>query len=246
MRLLRDLTLGVILLGGACAPALPAQEAASPASWAETTLASFSHTVELGLICHWTTDTPDIVHRDLQRSSTQLFQDRILKGQLMPVEAADAEAVWFLPVSFRLASHYAITWKRSGECQSTDWKKTWDIFEETRRQLPPEAPLLIRIPDESRQQVTQLKAQSCITEATLLLDDHTSGADVVAGAVRETCRNELLEQLVLRLTSGGISEEVAHRQASRFLESDELLRKISTSVLDARASASDENAASER
>jgi hypothetical protein len=114
------------------------------------------------------TDHPtDVVDRDLQRSSTQLFQDRILKGQLMPVEAADAEAVWLQPVSFRLASHYLIAWKKSGECQSTDWKRAWDMFEETRRQPRPEAPLLIRIPEESRQQVTQLKAQSCITEATL-------------------------------------------------------------------------------
>jgi hypothetical protein len=81
------------------------------------------------------TDHPtDVVDRDLQRSSTQLFQDRILKGQLMPVEAADAEAVWLQPVSFRLASHYLIAWKKSGECQSTDWKRAWDMFEETRRQ----------------------------------------------------------------------------------------------------------------
>ena len=66
------------------------------------------------------------------------------------------------------------------------------------------------------------------------------------GLLREICRDELLEQFTRRLTSSGMSDELARRQSSRFLDLDRLLRKILTGVLDARASASEDSALGER
>ena len=221
---------------------LQAEDAGTPAEQAQNTLVSMAHTVELGLVCGWTKDAPERVHQDLQRLSTHSFQQRVLQGRLMPVEAADAQATWLLPVSFRLLARNANEWKKSGECQSKDWRAAWDMFDQLRHTMPADAPLLLSVREESRLHVVQVRAQSCVTQATLLLDDRVSGADVVANAIRETCRDELREQLTASLISNGMSAAAADRQVPRLLQSEALLNKLSAGVLDSRASGQTEGA----
>ncbi|MEJ1960958.1 MAG: hypothetical protein WDO56_05180 [Gammaproteobacteria bacterium] len=213
-----------------------AEQAQSGADWAETSLLSMAHTVELAQVCGWTSDTAAQIHSDLQKAITQLFQDRVLRGQLIPAEAVNAQAQWLLPISFRLLARNAVDWKGAGECNSFEWRQAWAAFGKVRQGLPPDAPLWFRVPEESRAQMLQLRVQSCITQATILLDDRISGADVIANAVRDACRSELLEQLDASLTSHGASPNELDRRARSVLDSDAMLRKISSGVVEWRAS----------
>jgi hypothetical protein len=214
-----------------------AEESRTPAEQAQDQAASMLHTVELGQICGWTTDSAEILHRDLQRVATHLLQERVLRGQLMPVEAMDAESTWLLPVTFRLFAHNAPSWKSSGECQRKDWRESWDLFEQVRHTLPDDAPETLTVREESRLHVAQVRAQSCNRQATLLLDDRISSAEVIATGVLETCRAELADFLTQSTISNGTEAGRAGRLVSIMLGSDELRRKLTTGVLDARARA---------
>jgi hypothetical protein len=230
-----EVALFILLLAARFSGVL-AQDAGSAAERAEDSLVSMAHAVELGRVCEWTTDSPQRLHQDLQRVSTQFFQDQILHGQLVPVEANNVQATFLLPVSFRLLARNAGEWKKSGDCRDKDWRAAWDLFEQLRRALPADAPLLVRVREESRQHVAHLRAKSCITQAIWLLDDRLSGADVVANAVREACRDELREQLSVSLINSESSAAFTERQVDRLFESEELVRKLSATVLDVRAS----------
>jgi hypothetical protein len=191
------------------------------------------YTGELGLVCQWASEDAEQVHREVAQASTTILKDRILHGELTPEEVWEAQGAALSRVAMNLTHKIALA-SKAQDCRDRDWQSAWASFQATTRALPPQSPERYAIPEDRALHFAQLASQACIPQAITLLDDHISGADVIARAVSRACREELERVGILKL-SGSYDASFAQRMTRDFLDSEKFTRELTEQVLEERA-----------
>jgi hypothetical protein len=191
--------------------------------------------------CAWTTNDTNAWRKQIGQISTMGLEGLVSEGKITLDDAREAQAFQLQTAGVDLVLRVADKNKQLGKCSDAKKQSDWNLMVNL---TPPSGAELVSIPETSQMHFAQVASSQCVLQAIILLDDRTSGADVVAQAVIRECTEEAERVFYLTQLAQAHQPDQAQRFADDVVRSDTWSKETASQVLQFRAHVSEADLAS--